>query len=121
MMMQDLETSINLGEAISRSIHDKNALVIASSDMTHYEEGKIAKEKDREVIDAILNLDEIALFNIIESKMISMCGYGPVMSTIVYGKKVGAKKIELMSYKTSGDTTGDHTSVVGYASLIFSK
>jgi AmmeMemoRadiSam system protein B len=120
MMMQDLETSINLGEAISKSIYDKNALVIASSDMTHYEEGKIAKEKDREVIDAILKLDEVALFNIIESKMISMCGYGPVMSTIVYAKKIGAKKTELMSYRTSGDTTGDHSSVVGYASLIFS-
>jgi AmmeMemoRadiSam system protein B len=118
MMMQDLETSTNLGEAISRSIHDKNALVIASSDMTHYEEGKVAKEKDQEAINAILKLDEKALFNVIESKMISICGYGPMISAIVYGKKIGANKAELKSYRTSGDTTGAHSSVVGYASLI---
>ena len=121
MMMQDLETSVDLGNAIAESIHERKALVLASSDMTHFEGGKIAEVKDREAIDAILKLDEAELFRVIESKMISMCGYGPVISAISCGKKLGAKKAKLLSYKTSGDMTGDHSSVVGYASLIFCK
>ncbi len=121
MMMQDLETSKELGEAIAKSIANKNAVVIASSDMTHYEEGRMAEEKDREAINAMAELDEAKLFGTIESKMISMCGYGPVISAIACAKKLGATKAKLLSYKTSGDITGDHSSVVGYASLILSR
>ena len=121
MMMQDLNTSKELGEAIAKSIVDKNSVVIASSDMTHYEEGKIAEEKDKEAINAIVKLDEAELFRVIESTMISMCGYGPVISAITCVKKLEANKAELLSYNTSGDMTGDHSSVVGYASLVFSK
>ncbi len=121
MMMQDLETSTELGEAMAKSIVNKNVVVIASSDMTHYEEGKIAEDKDKEAINAMTVLDEIELFRTIESRMISMCGYGPVISTLACAKKLGATKAKLLSYKTSGDITGDHSSVVGYASLIFKK
>ena len=121
MMMQDLKTSKELGEAIAKSIANKNCVVIASSDMTHYEEGRMAEEKDREAINAMSKLDEAELFGVIGSKMISMCGYGPVISVIACAKKLKATKAELLSYKTSGDMTGDHSSVVGYASLIFSK
>jgi AmmeMemoRadiSam system protein B len=121
MMMQDLETSIELGEAIAKSINNKNAIVIASSDMTHYESSQLANKKDKKAIDAILKLNEVELFKIIESERISMCGYGPVISVIACAKKLGASKAKLLSYKTSGDITGDHSSVVGYASLIFTK
>jgi AmmeMemoRadiSam system protein B len=121
MMMQDLETSIELGKAIARSIYNKNIVVIASSDMSHYEAGQLANRKDKKAINAILKFDEVELFKIVESERVSMCGYGPIISTIICSKKLGASKAELLSYKTSGDVTGDHSSVVGYASLIFKR
>ncbi len=121
MMMQDLKTSIELGEAIARSIANKNTIVIASTDMTHYEEGHIAEKKDKEAIDAILKLDEEELIKVIESENISMCGYGPVISLMACVKRLHASKGTLISYKTSGHVTRDHSSVVGYASLIFTR
>ncbi len=121
MMMQDLETSIELGKAIARSISNKNIVVIASSDMTHYEAGQLANRKDKKAINAILKFDEVELYKIVESERLSMCGYGPAISAIICSKNLGASKAELLSYKTSGDVTGDHSSVVGYASLIFKK
>ena len=121
MMMQDLETSVELGKAIARSIYNKNIIVIASSDMTHYETGQLASRKDKKAINTILKFNETELFKIVESERISMCGYGPIISAITCSKKLGASKAELLSYKTSGDVTGDHSSVVGYASIIFKR
>ncbi|MDZ4172692.1 MAG: AmmeMemoRadiSam system protein B, partial [Methanobacteriaceae archaeon] len=49
----------------------------------------------------------------------TMCGYGPVATNILFSKMRGALKGEILKYATSGDITGDHSSVVGYASAIF--
>ena len=120
-LMQDLETSREVGEAVAKALLNKNALVIASSDMTHYEPQERAERKDRKAIDAILRLDEEGLYSTVESYGISMCGYGPAMAAITAVKDLGAKKAQLLCYKTSGDVTGDYSAVVGYASIAFTK
>jgi AmmeMemoRadiSam system protein B len=117
MMMQDLETSREIGEAICKASNGVSTLIIASTDMTHYEPHNVATEKDMNAIHAIENLDEIKLDNVVQSNSISMCGIGPVISSIVYSKKVGATRAKLLSYKTSGDVSGDLSSVVGYAAI----
>jgi len=119
--MQDLETSREVGKAVAKALLNKNALVIASSDMTHYEPQERAEKKDRKAIDAILKLDEEGLYSAVESYGISMCGYGPAMAAITAVKELGAKKAQLLCYKTSGDITGDYSAVVGYASIAFTK
>lgn len=117
MMIQDLQTSRELGEAIYKASNGKTTLIIASTDMSHYEPHDVATEKDRKAISAIENLDENKLDEIVQSKSISMCGIGPVISSIIYSKKVGATKAQLLSYKTSGDVSGDLSSVVGYVAM----
>ncbi len=117
MMMQDLETSRELGETILKASNGISTLIIASTDMTHYEPHNVATEKDMNAIDAIENLDENKLNDVVQSNSISMCGIGPVISSIVYSKKVGATKAKLLSYKTSGDVSGDLSSVVGYVAM----
>ncbi|MGB6680737.1 MAG: AmmeMemoRadiSam system protein B, partial [Candidatus Bathyarchaeia archaeon] len=117
MMMQDLETSRELGEAIHKASNGISTIIIASTDMTHYEPHSVATEKDMNAIRAIENLDENKLDEFVHSNSISMCGIGPVISSIVYSKKVGAIKAKLLSYKTSGDISGDLSSVVGYAAI----
>jgi len=92
--------------------------IIASTDFTHYESQKRAEENDNAAINAILDLDAKRLFEEVNNRDISMCGYGPVAITIMACKKLGAKKAELVKYMTSGDTTRDYSEVVGYAGLI---
>ncbi len=121
MMMQDVETSRSVGESIARSTDNQDMLVIATSDLSHYEHQRQAETKDKLVTSAILRLDEEELQRVVELQNISMCGYGPVSSAIVAGKLFGAKSAKALSYQTSGDITGDYSQVVGYLSAIIGK
>ena len=120
-MIQDLESSHEVGKAVAKALKDKNGLVIASSDMTHYEPQARAEKKDRLAIDAALELNEERYYHTVESYGISTCGYGPVIAAITAAKELDAKKAELLSYGTSGDVLGDRSAVVGYASIVFTK
>jgi len=120
-LMQDLESSREVGQAIGSALAGKNAVVIASTDMTHYEPQRVAGSKDKRAIDAILKLDEGQLYSVVESYGISMCGYGPTIAMITAAKAMGAKEAQLLCYKTSGDVTGDYSAVVGYASVFITK
>ena len=120
-MMQDLESSREVGKATARALSGKNALVIASTDMTHYEPQERAEKKDRMTLEAAIKLDEEQYYSIIESQAISSCGYGPTIAAITATKELGAKKAKLLCYRTSGDVTGDYSGVVGYASIAFMK
>jgi AmmeMemoRadiSam system protein B len=119
--MQDLVSSREVGTAVARALKGKNGLVIASSDLTHYEPQERAEKKDKMAVDAALRLDEEQYYRAVESYGISTCGYGPVMAALVASKELGAKKAELLCYGTSGDVLGDRSAVVGYASMAFMK
>jgi AmmeMemoRadiSam system protein B len=116
MGLQDLDISRNLGEAIAEATKSKNTVVIASTDMTHQESQQSATRKDRLVLDAIEAMDEEKVQKTVEIHRITMCGYGPVSTALVASKRLGANRAEILSYHTSGDITGDHGAVVGYAS-----
>ncbi|MBS7609740.1 AmmeMemoRadiSam system protein B, partial [Candidatus Bathyarchaeota archaeon] len=100
--------------ALADVLRDKNALIIASTDLTHYETQKSAQKKDGFIIEAIKALDETLLFEVIERYGITMCGPAPVAAAITASKSLGAKGANILSYRTSGDVTGDYSSVVGY-------
>ena len=121
MMLQDLETSLEVGAAVARAARRHKAVVIASSDWTHYEPQETATRKDDQAIRAALEMDERKFQNIIEEKSVSACGYGPVTAMIHAVKLLGVKKSKLLAYHTSGDATGEKNSVVGYASAAFEK
>lgn len=108
-----------IGEAIASSVkkHKKDILIIASSDMTHYEKSETAQKKDMLAIESILKLDEIDMLDRIRKYDISMCGYGPAAIMLISSKLLGAKQAKLIKYMTSGDTSGDYSAVVGYAGL----
>ncbi len=120
-LMQDLESSREVGLAVAKALSGKNGLVIASSDMTHYEPHQRAEQKDRMATNAAVKMDEELYFSTVETYSISTCGYGPMVAAITASKLLGAKKARLLCYKTSGDITGDFSSVVGYASMSFTK
>jgi MEMO1 family protein len=116
MGFQDLETSRNVGEAIAEAAKGRNAIIIASTDMTHQEPQASATRKDRLVLDAVEKLDEEGVQEAVRKNHMTMCGYGPVSAAIVASKLLHADRAEILSYHTSGDITGDLGAVVGYAS-----
>jgi hypothetical protein len=109
-----------IGKEIAKAVKEsgKKVVMIASSDMTHYESQESAKKKDTKAIEAILDLNEDELLKRVDEFNISMCGYAPAVSVIVAAKELGATGAELVKYQTSGDTTGDYSAVVGYAGII---
>jgi MEMO1 family protein len=121
MNLQDIETAKDVGKTIAQAITSASAktLLIASSDFTHYEPNEEAHRKDLELIDTILSLDVSSFYAVLERLDISACGYGAIASIMIAVKELGASKAELLRYATSGDTTGDKSSVVGYASIVF--
>jgi AmmeMemoRadiSam system protein B len=107
-----------IAAAIAQLGLKNSTLLVASSDMTHYEPQKQAQAKDRAAIEAILELDEDKLAARVRQMEISMCGYAPAIAMIAAAKALGAKSAKLVKYQTSGDVTGDKSSVVGYAGII---
>ena len=108
----------DIAGAIKELRREKDTVIIASSDMTHYESDSAARKKDKAAIDAILRLDEAALMDAVAGLDISMCGYGPVCIMLAAAKELKAKQAKLINYMTSGDSSGDYSSVVGYAGII---
>jgi len=109
-----------IGKEIAKAVKElnKKVVIIASSDMTHYEPQESAQKKDTQAIETILDLNEDELLKRVDELNISMCGYGPTASLLSAAKELGATGAELVRYQTSGDTTGDYSAVVGYAGII---
>ena len=96
----------------------KDILIVASSDMSHYEPRRSSEKKDRSALACIERLDPYALYRIVHDNRISMCGVIPVVIAMLAAKACGAKKTDLVGYTDSGYTSGDTDQVVGYAGLI---
>jgi len=109
---------IAIAEVLSQTADP--VLVIASSDMNHYENDSITRVKDGKAIDQILGLNARDLFDVVMKERISMCGFGPSVAMLTATKKLGARHARLLKYATSGDVSGDRNMVVGYAGVIIS-
>ena len=86
--------------------------------MNHYENDTVTRIKDHKAIEQILALDPRGLFDVVMREEISMCGFGPAVAMLTAAKRLGANSAELIKYATSGDVSGDHEMVVGYAGIV---
>jgi AmmeMemoRadiSam system protein B/AmmeMemoRadiSam system protein A len=119
----NIEIYAEVGRNIAQALRELNreAVILASSDMNHYEPQGISQKKDRQAIEAILELNPEKLVKTIEEKDISMCGYAPAAVMLTAARELGATKAELVKYQTSGDVSGDFNAVVGYAGIIVKR
>jgi AmmeMemoRadiSam system protein B len=110
----------HLGEAVATVLqhYEERVLMIASSDMNHYEDDATTRTKDHKAIDQILALNPRGLHETVMNESISMCGFGPSVAMLTAAKRLGATKAELVRYATSGDVSGDRDMVVGYAGIV---
>jgi MEMO1 family protein len=143
MLDTRIETCIEVGRAVGEAIQERRGqsaerkgrnddkssirnpqsaiptvLIVASSDMSHYESAASAKEKDFKAIHQILNLDPEGLYRTVKDYGITMCGCGPAVAMLVACKLLGATKAELIKYTNSGEVSGDYQQVVGYAGIV---
>jgi AmmeMemoRadiSam system protein B len=111
-----------LGQAMAAVIarHTEPVLIVASSDMNHYESDEITRRKDRLALDRVLALDPRGLYDIVRREGITMCGMGPAVAMLIAARQLGARRAELVRYATSADVSGDRDEVVGYAGIIVS-
>ena len=109
-----------LGHALADVIAAQKypVLIVASSDMNHYESDAITRVKDHRAIERILTLDARGLYDVVTEQDISMCGFGPAVAMLTAARQLGAKSAELVKYATSGDISGDREAVVGYAGVV---
>jgi AmmeMemoRadiSam system protein B len=123
IVMRDFDAEIfhDLGRSIAAACKkhtDRRVLLVASTDMTHYEPQTSAAQKDRAAIERILAVDPDGLRQIVDNLGISMCGVGPTAAVLSAARALGATKGRLVRYATSADVTHDENSVVGYAGVI---
>ena len=114
-----IEALETLGDAMARVVATdrQRTLMIASSDMNHYESDSVTRVKDHKAIERILALDPRGLYEVVKREDISMCGYGPAVAMLTAAKRLGATSAQVIKYGTSGDVSGDRAMVVGYAGI----
>ncbi len=117
---QSLEVAETLGRALAELLAGRNAVIIASTDLTHYEPHAVAVAQDRLALDAMQELDAARLWEM-ACRRASICGPGPVAATLTACRALGATQAALLQYATSGDVAGDRRQVVGYAALMFRR
>jgi AmmeMemoRadiSam system protein B len=108
-----------LGRGIAAAIREFGAdvLIVASSDMTHYESADAARRKDERALDRVTAFDAEGLLRLCRNEHITMCGVVPTTVMLVAAQELGARQAEVVAYATSGDVTGDNRQVVGYAGV----
>ncbi len=119
LLFQDMETASTLGHSIAEVVRGRRAILIASSDLTHYEPYDTARKKDAALLDHVVKMDVDGFYRALEVQNVTACGYGPIAAVMTAARLLGLRKGELLKYANSGDTGGDKTQVVGYGSLRF--
>jgi AmmeMemoRadiSam system protein B len=115
------EDLVSVGEAVAQvmAAQTEDVLLLTTSDLNHYEDDATTRGKDRKAIDQLLALDARGLYDTCRKEEISMCGLGPSVAMLTALRAMGSQNAELIGYATSGDVSGDHDAVVGYAGMIF--
>jgi MEMO1 family protein len=117
------EDLVSVGEAVARVLMAAKEPVslLATSDLNHYEDDATTRVKDAKAIEKLLALDARGLFDVCREEKISMCGLGPAVATIATLRAMGVTDGKLVRYATSADVSGDTSSVVGYAGIVWGE
>jgi len=118
---QDVPTCKTLGQALAQVLKGRSALLVASTDLSHYHDQQMALTLDRALLAQVEAYEPETLFDLERSGRGSACGLGAMTSVMWAAKDLGADKVEILRHATSGDITGDHSAVVGYAAAAILK
>ncbi len=114
MGQQTRATVFALADALATVAQERRTLLVASSDLSHYQHAAVAARLDQQVIDRVEEMDDDGLMGLLEKRPDHACGGGPMVSVLRAAKAVGARSCEVLRYADSGDVSGDKSAVVGY-------
>ncbi|HEV3142082.1 MAG TPA: AmmeMemoRadiSam system protein B, partial [Vicinamibacterales bacterium] len=114
MGYQTAETARALGDALSEALQGRRALLIASTDLSHYHDAATAEHLDRVVIDRVAAFDADGLQAALDARPEHACGGGPTVAVMRAARRLGARDAVILDYADSGDVSGDKSAVVGY-------
>jgi len=114
MGYQTAETAAALGGALALALRGRRALLVASTDLSHYHDAATASALDRVVIDCVARFDADALQAALDAEPGHACGGGPTVAVMRAAREAGARDAVILNYADSGDVSGDKSSVVGY-------
>jgi hypothetical protein len=118
---QSYESSRALGVALAKLIQDNNTLILASSDLSHYHPYDEAVKIDHKTLNALQAWDYFSMSQNFETRVWEACGGAPIVAAMIAAERMGANQAMVLKYANSGDTTGDHSRVVGYSADVFLK
>lgn len=118
---QEVDTARKLGNALAKVIQNKNALLVASTDLSHFYDQKTAQMLDQEMLKRFESLRPESIFEAEYSSKGFACGHAAVAAVEWAALELGANKVQVLKHATSGDVTGDHSSVVGYGAAVILK
>ncbi|MDE1853018.1 MAG: AmmeMemoRadiSam system protein B [Thaumarchaeota archaeon] len=119
LLFQDIDTAKVVSAALYKAIRHRKAVLVASSDLTHYEPAAEARRKDTALLGQVLKMDLEGFYSTLEELNVTACGYGAIATVMEASRSLGLKNPELLKYASSGDTSGDNLQVVGYGALRF--
>ena len=119
LLFQDMDTARTISVALAKLVKGKRVVLVASSDLTHYESAASAREKDNALLGEVLKMDVEGFYSTLERLNVTACGYGAIATVMMAAESLGLRKPELLKYASSGDTSGDNVQVVGYGALRF--
>jgi MEMO1 family protein len=115
---QEVDVAKKLGHALAQTLKNKNALIVASTDLSHFYDQRTAKMLDTEMLKRFESLDPESIFEAERTGKGFACGHAAVASMLWAARDLGADKVQILKYATSGDVTGDTSSVVGYGAAV---
>ena len=119
LLFQDADTARAVAGALVKVLEGKKVVLVASSDLTHYEPAEEARKKDMALVGEVLEMDFDGFYSTLDRLGVTACGFGAIATVMEASRALGLGRAELLKYATSGDTTGDNLQVVGYGALRF--
>ena len=118
MGYQTRTTAYSLGDCLAPAVHSRRALLVASSDLSHFHDARMAAALDRQVIEQVDRFDADGLMDLLEDRPDHACGGGPMVAVMRAARALGATHARVLHYADSGDVSGDKSSVVGYLAAV---
>jgi hypothetical protein len=119
MGRQTADTARELGDALAGTLSRRRALLVASTDLSHYHDARTAAALDAVVIDCVSRMDADALQDALDANPDHACGGGPLTAVMRAARTMGARQAAVLKYADSGDVSGDKSAVVGYLAAAF--
>lgn len=119
LLFQDIDTARAIAAALAKILRGRRSVLVASSDLTHYEPADAARSKDTALLRQVQNMDLEGFYSTLERLEVTACGFGAIATVMETARALGLERAELLKYASSGDTSGDNLQVVGYGAVRF--